>query len=176
MGLERFRTLLALPVASLFLILLVCVFAIQRPPSTGIRITLMKVRSTPLTNCEFNGFTVYLRSDGKVAGGDRDGVVSKETMLSRIKEARENIQDETIFVISDPDVQYGRLVEMISDIQHAAPPDHIAVVTREGQVTMFNRPSGEPVKVTGRSMSIRVASHKRTGEMGRSRAYSAARG
>jgi len=147
MGLERFRTLLALPLASLFLILLVCVFAMQRPPSAGIRIPMMRLRSAPLNNCEFNGFTVYLRSDGKVAGRDRDDVVSMETMLSRIKEARDNIQDDTIFVISDPDVQYGRLVELISDIQHAAPPDHIAVVTREGQITMFYRPSGEPVEV-----------------------------
>ena len=147
MSLERLRTLLVPLMAALFLILLVCVFTIERPTSMGIRISMMRIRSVPLTNCAFNGFTVFLRSDGKIAGGDRDDMVSRATMLSRIKEARDNIQDGTIFVITDPDVPYGRFVELIADIHTAAPPDRMAVVTREGQVTMFYRPSGQPVKV-----------------------------
>jgi biopolymer transport protein ExbD len=147
MDLERFRTLVALPLASLFLILLVCDLAIQRPPSMGIRIPMMRVRPAPLTNCEFNGFTVYLRSDGQVAGGDRDDVVSMGTMLSRIKEATDDIQDDTIFVIADPDVSYGQFAELIANIRNAAPPDHIAVVTREGQITMFDHLSGKPAEV-----------------------------
>jgi biopolymer transport protein ExbD len=138
MGLERLRTLLALPLASLFLILLVCVFAMQRPSSSGIRISTMRPRPAPLTNCEFNGFTVYLRSDGTIAGGDREDVVSRATILSRIKEARDNIQDDTIFVIADPDVSYGQFAELITDIHNVAPPDHIGVVTSEGQVMMFH--------------------------------------
>jgi hypothetical protein len=107
----------------------------------------MRTRAAPLANCEFNGFTVYLRSDGKVAGGDREDVVSMATMLSRVKEARDNIQDETIFVITDPDVFYGDFAELIAGIHNVAPPDHIAVVTREGQITMFDHSSGQPVKV-----------------------------
>jgi|SRR4051812_2507968 len=147
MGLERFRTLLALPLASLFLILLVCVFAIQRSPSAGIRVPMMRVRQAPLTNCAFNGFTVYLRSDGKIAGGDREDVVPREIMLSRVKEARDNIQDDTIFVITDPDVSYEQFAELIADIHNVAPPDHIAIVTHEGQITMFYEPTGKPAKV-----------------------------
>ncbi len=138
MGLERFRTLWALPLASLLLIFLVCVLATQRPTSTGIRIATMRLRSAPLTNCEFNGFTAYLRSDGTFGGGDREDVVSRATILSRIKEARDNIQDNTIFVIADQDVLYGQFAELIADIHNAAPPDHVGVVTREGQVTMFH--------------------------------------
>ena len=107
---------------------------------------MMRVRPALLTNCEFNGFTVYLRSDGKIAGGDREDVISTQTMLSRIKEARDNIQDDTIFVIADPDVSYGQFAELIADIHNAAPPDHIGVVTREGQMTMFDYPSGKPAE------------------------------
>ena len=147
MGLGRLRTLLALPLASLFLILLVCVFPVQRTPPVGIRVPMMRVRQTPLANCAFNGFTVYLRSDGKIAGGKREDVVLRETMLSRIKEARDNIQDDTIFVITDPDVSYGQFAELIADIHNVAPPDHIAVVTHEGQITMFYYPNGKPVEV-----------------------------
>jgi biopolymer transport protein ExbD len=147
MGLERFRTLLVLPLASLFLVLLVCVFAIQRPRSAGIRVPMMRVRPAPLTNCAFNGFTVYLRSDGKIAGGKRQDVVPRETILSRIKEAGDNIQDDTIFVITDPDVSYGEFAELIADIRNVAPPDHIAVVTQAGQTTMFYYPTGKPAEV-----------------------------
>lgn len=138
MGFERLRTLWALLLASLLLILLVCVFATQRTTSMGIRIVTMRLRPAPLANCEFNGFTVYLRSDGTVGGGDREDVVSRATILSRIKEARDNIQDDTIFVIADPDVSYGQFAELIADIHNVAPPDHIGVVTREGQITMFH--------------------------------------
>jgi hypothetical protein len=70
-----------------------------------------------------------------------------ETMLSRIKEAGDNIQDDTIFVITDPDVSYGQFAELIGDIQRVAPPDHIGVVTREAQITRFNPVSGKPVGV-----------------------------
>lgn len=146
MDVERFRTLFVVPLASLFLILLVCVFVVQRPSAIGIRIPMMRVRSAPLTNCEFNGFTVYLRSDGKVAGGNRDDVVSMETMLSRITEAADNIQDDTIFVITDPDVSYGEFAKLIGEIHKVAPADHIGVVTREAQITMFDHLSGKHLR------------------------------
>ena len=69
MDLNRLRALLAAPMACLFVILILCVFAVQRPVSTGIRIPMMHTRAEPLSNCEFNGFTVYLLSDGQLAGG-----------------------------------------------------------------------------------------------------------
>jgi len=147
MGLERFRTLLALPFASLFLILLACMFVVQRPASMGIRISIMRLRPVPLSNCEFNGFTVHLRSDGIVVGSGLEGPVPEETVLSRIKEARDNIQDETIFVIADPDVPYSKFAQLIADIHNAAPPDHIGVVTREGQITEHQYSSGKALEM-----------------------------
>ncbi|MGA2167354.1 MAG: hypothetical protein ABSG62_04030 [Terracidiphilus sp.] len=136
MDLNRLRTLLAAPMACIFLILILCVFAVERPVSTGILIPMMRIRTEPLSNCEFNGFTVYLRSDGKLAGGSPEDEVSRDVLLSRIREARDNIQDDTIFVIADPDVPYGEFAALIADIHNAAPPDHIAVVTREAQVEL----------------------------------------
>lgn len=95
---------------------------------------MMHTRAKPLGNCEFNGFTVYLRSDGKIAGGSLDDVITRDVMLSWIRAAKDNIQDDTIFIIADPDVPYGDVVNLISDIHSAVPPDHIALVTRAGQV------------------------------------------
>ena len=134
MNLNRLRELVAAPMACLSLILIFCILAIERPVSTGILIPMMRKRAEPLSFCEFNGFTVYLRSDGKIAGGSQDDVISRDVMLSRIREAKDNIQDDTIFVIADPDVSYGDVIKLISDIHSAVPPDHIALVTRAGQV------------------------------------------
>ena len=133
---------MAAPMVCLFAILILCFFIVQRPASTGIRIPMMRTRAQPLSNCEFNGFTVYLRSDGNIGGGDRDSEVSQYTILSRIKEARDNIQDDTIFVIADPDVPYGQFVDLIAKIHDVAPADHIAAVTRTGQAEAFAGPSG----------------------------------
>ncbi len=145
MDLKRLRELVAAPIACLFLILILCVPTVQRPVSTGILIPMMHTRSEPLSNCEFNGFTVYLRSDGTLAGGSRDGEVSQDVMLSRIRDARDEIQDETIFVIADPEVPYGDFAALVADIHHAAPPDHIAVVTRTGQMRGWTIPDRVPV-------------------------------
>jgi biopolymer transport protein ExbD len=134
MDLNRLRALLAAPMACLFLILILCVFAVQKPVSTGILIPMMRTRTVPLSNCEFNGFTVYLRSDGQLAGGSREDEVTRDVLLSRIREARDEIQDDTIFVIADPDVPYGDFATLIADIHNTAPPDHIAVVTRVAQI------------------------------------------
>lgn len=141
------RLLVAAPMASLFLILMVSTFAMETPASTGILIPMMRLRPVPLGNCEFNGFTVHLRSDGSVAGSELEGAVPKRTILSWIKEARGNIQDETIFVIADPDASYGQFAELIAEIHDAAPPDHIGVVTREGQVAVSRYPSGKRLNV-----------------------------
>jgi len=134
MNLDKLRSVLAVPFACLFVILMLCVFAAQSPVSSGIRIPMMRMRAEPLSNCEFNGFTVYLRSDGQIGGGDRDSRMSQSEILSRIAEAGDNIQDDTIFVITEPDVPYDGFVNLISKIHNVAPEDHIAIVTESGQV------------------------------------------
>lgn len=96
MDLNRLRALLAAPMACLFVILILCFLAVQRPVSTGIRIPAMRTRKEPLSFCEINGYTVYLRSDGKLAGGSRKDEIPRDVLLSRIREARDNIQDDTI--------------------------------------------------------------------------------
>jgi biopolymer transport protein ExbD len=137
--------MLAAPMACLFVILILCVFAVQRPASVGVLIPMMRTRAKPLTFCEFNGVTVYLRSDGTLAGGSRDREVPREVMLSRIREAPDEIQDETIFAIADPESAYGDFAGLLADIHHAAPPDHIAVVTRAGQVQAWSVPGKVPL-------------------------------
>jgi biopolymer transport protein ExbD len=145
MDLNRLRELVAAPTACLFLILILCTLTTQKPVSTGIPIPMMHTRAEPLSFCELNGFTVYLRSDGMIGGGGPDGRVSRDVMLSRIRDARDEIQDGTIFVIADPEVSYGDFVALVADIHHVAPPDHIAIVTRAGQMRGWTIPDRVPV-------------------------------
>jgi len=142
MDLDNLRKLLAAPMACLFAILILCVFVVQGPVPTGIPIPMMRPRAQQLSNCELSGFTVYLRSDGKIGGGNRDSEVSQSTILSRIIEARDDIQDGTIFVITDPDASYAQFVELVAKIRNVAPADHIAAVTRAGQFDATLIPSG----------------------------------
>lgn len=142
MDLDNLRRLLAAPMACLFAILILCVFAVQGPVPTGIPIPMMRARAQSLSNCEFNGFTIYLRSDGLIGGGDRDDTVTESTILSRIVEARDEIQDGTIFVITDPDAPYGQFVDLVAKIHNIAPADHIAAVTPAGQIDATLIPSG----------------------------------
>ena len=144
MDLNRLRALLAAPIACIFVILVLCVFTVQRPVSTGIRIPMMRTRTSPPDNCYSPGFTVYLRSDGKTAGSFRESVISRDVLLSRIVAARSNIRDGAIFVITDPDAPYGDFAALIADIHHAAPADHIAIVTHEAQVEPASYRAGIP--------------------------------
>ncbi len=142
MDIKNMGMLIAAPMACIFLILTLCAVVVESPHSTGIAVPMMRSRAAPLSNCELNGFTVYLRSDGKIGGGDREQTVSRKVLLSRVQDARDEIQDDTIFVIADPDVAYGQFVDLIADIHNAAPADHIAAVTRAGQVDATLIPSG----------------------------------
>jgi biopolymer transport protein ExbD len=138
MNTNRLLELVGAPLACLFLILVICLFAIQSPMPTGIMIPTMHTRGEPLSNCEFNGFTMYLYPDGRLAGGSPDDLVSRDVMLSRVAGAQDNIQDDTFYLIADPHVPYGEVVDLVADIHRTAPADRIALVTPAGQVEGIN--------------------------------------
>jgi biopolymer transport protein ExbD len=133
MRLDRWWTVLYAAMAGVFLILGACAFAIEMPIPTGIWIPMMRMRTEPLSNCEFNGFTIYLHSDGSLTVVEGE-YKERAALLSGIREARDSIRDDTTFVIADRDVSYGDLVSLVADIHAAAPADHLAVVTRVAQV------------------------------------------
>ena len=145
MDLNRLRELVAAPMACLFVILVLCLFAVQKPVSTGILVPMMRKRADPLGNCEFNGFTVHLRQGGSVSVGDLNREIPREMMFARIREAQGDVWDDTIFVIADPDVSYGDFASLLADIHQTVPSVHIAVVTRAGQVQAFLMPGKVPL-------------------------------
>jgi len=134
MNMGSLRTYLAAPFASLFGILAVCACVVHWPVPVGVSIPMMRLRHEPLTNCEFNGFTYYIRGDGSLTSGWRDGPASRNELLSRVHEARDNVQDDTFYVIADPDSRFGDVAPLLAEIQQNAAPNHVALVTRMGQV------------------------------------------
>jgi len=135
MDLNRLRMIVAASVASLFVVLVLCVFAVQHPqPSEGIWVPMMRTRAVPLRNCSFNGFTIHVLADGKLTGADAGLKFTDELLVSRAAQAQDYISDDTFYVIADPSVPYGRVTDVLSEIQHAAPRDRVALVPREAQV------------------------------------------
>jgi len=102
----------------------------------------MRTRQFPLTNCEFNGFTVYLKSNGTLSGGSIDQPVSPQELASRITDAQDNIQDSTIYMIVDRDVTFGQVMSLLSLVHQAATPDHLALVPSQAQIQFRRSPSG----------------------------------
>jgi biopolymer transport protein ExbD len=146
MSLDWFQSLLAAPLVCILLIPTLCVFAMQKTVPTGIRIPMMRTRPEPLSNSCSSPFTVYLRANGRLSIGSRTTELSRGALLSQIEEARDSIQDGTIFVIAAPDVPYSEFAALIADMHNAAPPDRIAVVTRAAQIPPPQYPSTLPFR------------------------------
>lgn len=128
MGLERFRTLLVLPVASLFLILLVCVFALQRPTSTGIRMPLLKLKSPGQDfTCDGRWVYVELLKDGS-AQVNLEPVPNQNlsAMVGRLMQSR---AERVVFLVPSPDTSYSRFVETLNALQKSAPDTHVGVLS-----------------------------------------------
>ena len=132
MDIDRLRAVLAAPMACLFLILTLCVFAVRRPVSTGIRSPMMHLRAVPLSNCEFNGFTLSVSADGTVSTHwdqiplDRVPLITSEVTQYRT--------DRIVYVIADPKAPFGRLMDVVDRIAKVRPAVRAVVVTPETQV------------------------------------------
>lgn len=128
MGLERFRTLLALPMASLFLILLVCVFALQRPASMGVRMPLLKLRSPrPDTSCDGRWVFVELLDDDATEV-NLEPVPPQElsAMVGKLMESR---VERVVYLVPSPGISYARFVETLAALQVSAPGTQVGVLS-----------------------------------------------
>ena len=101
MGLERFRTLLALPLASLFLILLVCASAIQQPPSMGVRMPLLRLRPPRQDiSCDGRWVFVELLDDGKIEVNLEP--VPPQDVSTLVGKLMESHAERVVFLIPSP--------------------------------------------------------------------------
>jgi biopolymer transport protein ExbD len=128
MGLERFRTLLALPLASLFLILLACVFALQRPVSIGVRMPLLRLRPhSPDISCDGRWVFVELLDDGTTEVNSEP--VPPQGLSAMVGKLMESHAERVVYLVPSPGISYARFVETLAALQVSAPDTHVGVLS-----------------------------------------------
>jgi biopolymer transport protein ExbD len=132
MDLYRLRSLLAPALASLFLVLSLCAFVVQRPVSVGIHVPVAQLHpeERPILACDALKMVIWLTLDGKMWINDRE--VSPDTLRAKIAEIIENRYDQKVYIVADSGVSYGMFADFMSRIVGATP--NIQVVLLSGQL------------------------------------------
>ena len=131
MDLDRLRSILAAPFASLFLILLLCTLAMQRPmASVGFRIPVVRIRHDPNQFTCDGRFEFVRRTEDRKTWINQDEIPENQTS-SNIVELMENRAERVVYVEAESDIPYGDFVSMIDQITGAEPDIHVVVVSGE---------------------------------------------
>jgi biopolymer transport protein ExbD len=142
MDLNRLRALLAAPLASLFLVLSLCAFVVQRPPSVGIRVPITKIRTAPYNVCPYvdRSIVVRLLKDGSY--WINETLVPANELRPRLADIYENRAEKILPVYSDPDVTYGLFGDFYSEVESSTSNLHIILRTRGLEAQLQRCPAG----------------------------------
>ena len=143
MGPDRLRLLLAAPVASLFLVLSLCAFLLQRSSSVGMGVPLPKVRLDYVSDCNYlsdRSIVVQLRRDGSTwINETRESSEELGATLTKIYDYR---AERTIYMISDPDVSFGEFANFYNAVDSSTSGLHIVLRTRTFDEELNQCPEG----------------------------------
>lgn len=142
MDLNRLRSFLAAPLAALFLILVLCVFAVQTPPSVGMHVPLPKVRTVPHNECESadRWIVVQLHKDGSTWINENQ--VRADELGSELTEIYENRRYKFIYMFSDPDVPFGQFANFYNIVLSSTKDLRIGLRTRRLEAQLQDCPLG----------------------------------
>jgi biopolymer transport protein ExbD len=130
MDLNRLRSLLAAPVAALFLILVLCVFGVQRPPSVGFRIPMIRIHHNPQEiSCDGRFEFLRLTRDGRTWINEAE--IPVEQLRQKVAALMEDRAERVVFVIVDSDLSYGQFTAFLDRIEGSADGLHVVVVSGE---------------------------------------------
>ena len=129
--------------ASLFLVLSLCAFVVQRPPSVGMHVPLIKVRAVPCKDCDFlsdRSLVVRIHNDGNIWINETQ--VNYEKLGPLLTKIYENRAEKLIYIVSDPDVPYGEFANIYSRVVSSDSDLHIVLVTSQIQAQVEQCPFG----------------------------------
>jgi biopolymer transport protein ExbD len=134
MDLNRLRSILAAPIAALFLIMVLSVFGVQRPASVGFRIPMIRVHNQSRNDCFEPNRIVYFRlaRDGTVWLNSTE--IPSDQLTAITKVVMENRGDRILEVVADPHVSYGQVVDFLDKIAAAKMVLHVALLTDQLRV------------------------------------------
>jgi biopolymer transport protein ExbD len=124
------RTMAAAPLASLVLLLAVCVVLLQSPHSVGIRVPLAQLHKTlPQPQCNSLEISLWLTNDGRTWMNWYE--LRPEDIRSKIAAVMEYRSVKTVYVIFEPNVSYKQFADFMSRIVDATPDLHVVLLTSE---------------------------------------------
>lgn len=127
-ALERFSTLMVLPLASLFLILLACDLAVQQPASMGIRMPLLRLQqSRQDISCDGRWVFVELLGDGKAMVNSEPRPI--ENLSAIVGQLMESRAERVVYLIPSRDITFSRFIGTLNALQKSAPGIHVGVLS-----------------------------------------------
>ena|ERR1039457_4488483 len=109
---DSLRSFVTVPLATIFLILLLCIFTQKRPPATGLIVPVTHVRTFPFNDCnDDRSVWVLLLKDGGIRINETP--VPRNELRLRISQIYANRQEpNAVFMRVDPEVPFGDFLDV----------------------------------------------------------------
>lgn len=145
MGLNRLWVLFAASTACLFLILILCIFGVEKPVATGIWMPIVRLSANRgQFTCEGRYIFIQLLADGKTKINGAE--IHPTDLTPRIGAIMESRMERVVYLVPDPDISYARFVETLNSLNKAATDMHVAVLSGSLRNEYFQR-SLEPCDI-----------------------------
>ncbi|MGP8176142.1 MAG: ExbD/TolR family protein [Terracidiphilus sp.] len=123
------------PLASLFLVLSLCAFVVQRPASAGMHFPITRVRVVSFHDSFHEGYCyddrdifVRIKKDGSTWINETQEQPSEVApLIAQIMEPR--AYKPPVYVLTDPEVSYGRFASLFKQISASSSDLHVGVIT-----------------------------------------------
>jgi hypothetical protein len=114
---------------SLFLVLSLCAFVVQKPESAGFRIPMIRLHHDPHEPYDCGGRTEFVRltKDGRTWINETE--VPSNRLVQTVSSLMENRAELVVYVIVDSDLSYGQFAEFLGKVKGAKTDLHVVVVS-----------------------------------------------
>jgi len=140
MDFNRLRLIVAPALASLFLILSLCAFVVQRPVSAGFRVPMVRIHHDPQEPYDCDGRPEFLRltKDGRTWVNEAE--IPGGQLASTVASLMENRAERVVYVMVDSELSYGQFAGFLGKIAAATSDLHVVVVSGEVRRAFEKRP------------------------------------
>lgn len=144
MDMNRLSSIIAAPLASLFLILCVCSILLQRPVSAGIPMPLPKMVVYSNQNCIYGddrSVVLQLHRDGSTKINETP--IPRNVLQSDLSLIYENRFEKVIYIFPDPDVSFQQFADIYNLTKRSTDGLHILTSSNFFDREMNKCPSGK---------------------------------
>ncbi|HEY1211138.1 MAG TPA: biopolymer transporter ExbD, partial [Terracidiphilus sp.] len=139
----RFRALIAPAMASLFLVLSLCAFVVQRQEPVGMNIPILKVWVHPYKDCDFlsdRSIVVQLHKNGSIWINETR--VSPDELSSRLAKIFESREERIVYMHPDPDASFRDFADIYNKASTSISGLHVVLSTRQLDNELQQCPQG----------------------------------